>query len=192
MIPNWILIQIGLLILWIILPLVYYFTNGWRTGFPFKKEQVLKLLFFRVVPIGWMSCTLISGIIYFFITTKNIIDLLPIVFMIVLPLIVLTSILYRTWRQDKQTDEIKRVELLQIKEKRDGCLNWIHQFTFIDDESMELKIYMSRGTPVGKLTVYNVTQDQESILLSNKGQLPLDVHLETVPKIDSDNNGVKH
>ncbi len=53
-------------------------------------------------------------------------------------------------------------------------------------------MYISRDKPVGKLTVYDLTGDQQEILNQNKKNFPPDVYLEMTLKKSNLDNRIKH
>ncbi|ODB61656.1 hypothetical protein [Paenibacillus polymyxa] len=190
--PIWLVLQLGLLAIWIVLAFLYYYSKGWRVGLPFQKDQVFKLLFSKIVPIVWMGSSLILGVIYILFNTQQMSDTLQIVFMVMVPIASLFFIFYRAWLHDKKAEEVKKTENKIIKEQSEKTIKWVHQFDFVKEDKIELMVYISRDKPVGKLTVYDLTGDQQEILNQNKQNLPTDVYLEMTLKKSNLDNRFKH
>ncbi|RJX40851.1 hypothetical protein D3P09_02175 [Paenibacillus pinisoli] len=179
--PIWLIIQIGLLVLSSLLAFVFYISKGWRIGLPFNKDQAMKLIFIRIVPILWLSSSFVIGIIYLLINTQIFSDSLQVLSMIVFPLITLTIIFIGIRKRDKQNESEKQYERNALKKISEKCEQWINQFSFISSENVELKVYISKGNPIGKISVFNVNEQQKNEINQFKDSLPHNVYLEVFP-----------
>lgn len=188
--PVWAVIQIGLLVIWLFFAFMFYYYKGWQTGFPIKRDQIINLIFLRIVPILWMSSSLILGVVYVLFKTNSLGDLIQICSTIVIPIIVLFFIFYNVRKLDRKKYEAEKRELQEIKEKRDNSIKWVNQFQFITKENFDLKVYISKGRPAGMLTIYNMNEEQRNVLNQNRAKLPEGIYLDILP--DKISNNIHH
>ncbi|QDH21225.1 hypothetical protein [Saccharibacillus brassicae] len=181
------LIEIVLLIACLLLVSLFYYRKGWKASFPFKNTDIFKLLYTLVFPMLWGSSSVICGFIYLFLS-KNF-NSLDFLFLFGFPTILMTFTFWKFRKNNKHIEEIKREEDTKVRDKSKKTEDWVHQFSFVEEQDFNIKTYISKGRPISRLFIYNVNNEQQKELKNNEDLLPDGVYLEIfMKKLDSDNN----
>lgn len=181
--PLWVSIQLGLLLFWILVSFLFYYFSLWKVSFPISRKKSLQIIFLNFLPFAWLASSFFLGLIYLSLNLISQSNLFPVLFLLVIPGIVILVISSRIMMRNKilQNHEIFSKKL--IEHKRKEIEEWSRQFNFLSEDNIEIKLYMSRGRPVGRIKVNRVNKTEITKLKSKKENLPEGVYLEV---IDSD------
>ncbi|MEK4030675.1 hypothetical protein MKZ02_19355 [Pseudobacillus sp. FSL P4-0506] len=175
--PTWLIIQLTVGFVWFIFwGLVYQF-RLWKVGFPQTQKSILRFVFLLLFPLSWFLSLIIEELIfiinndYFFLSITRL--LIPMLLGIML------SVQYLYHKQENTA----RVEITKkISEKRQECLKWFSRFPFIEKGKINVQIYKSKDSIVGKAIVKDVTEEQAMELKLFEEFLPEDVSLMVIKK----------
>lgn len=183
--PTWLIIQLTVGFVWFIFwGLVYQF-RLWKVGFPQTQKSILRFVFLLLFPLSWFLSLIIEELIfiinndYFFLSITRL--LIPMLLGIML------SVQYLYHKQENTA----RVEITKkISEKRQECLKWFSRFPFIEKGKINVQIYKSKDSIVGKAIVKDVTEEQAMELKLFEEFLPEDVSLMVIKKSLDDKNSL--
>jgi hypothetical protein len=183
---KWLVLQLILLVGWSVAIFYLYQRKLWKARFPFNANQVFKALFLIVLPICWQGSSLVLGLGLLVTNASAVISPSFLFLLIILPIISLT--LTAIWLILRYRSELIENSNHQnaIMQKVSECKQWIQKFEFINNQMIDVKIYISNGKPVGKLIVHDVTKDQAKLITEDKQGPPKDVYLEVIAKDHSD------
>lgn len=175
---KWILIQIGLIIILYVISAIFLRTQAWKIGFPFSLKKVTKVVLFKLVPFIWGLLSFAIGISYALLNAEDKQQQVQLLLLTIVPLIVISLAGYSFFIQaykDKK-NEVDEDQLLKDKTKEFKA--WAEQFGFLEDQIVGMKIYISKGKPVGRVQIKNLTESQITELANNKDELPEGIYLE--------------
>lgn len=173
--PTWLTIQLLLICFWVIVGFLFYRGKAWKAGFPFNKNNAIRLVYLFVVS-AWAISSIIAGVIYV-LSSGGMIFAGAIVCLIVIPFIVLIRMGYKIGRTEKQADSEENAKNLLIKNKEMQCIEWLSQFPFLKKEMYEIKIHALRDKPSGHISVFNLSKDEANKLQANVNGLPEGIEL---------------
>lgn len=184
--PLWVLIQLGLLLFWFLVSFLFYYFSLWNTSFPIGRTKSFRMVFFNFFPFTWLASSFIAGLLYIGLNLTIRSDLFPVLFLLIIPGMMILVLTSRLLIRNKilQNHEIFSVKL--IEQKRKEVEEWSKNFNFLNEENLEIKLYMSHGRPVGRVKVSPVNKAEYNKLKNNNSNLPEGIYLEI---IDIDDHG---
>ncbi|MFE5749740.1 hypothetical protein, partial [Bacillus tropicus] len=66
--------------------------------------------------------------------------------------------------------------------KRQECLDWFRNFSFVDESKVQIQIYDTKNSIVGKAIVSNVTDEEAMELKASKDSFPENISLLILKK----------
>lgn len=178
--PVWVSIQLGLLLFWILVSFFLFYFSLWKTSFPISRTKSLQIIFANFLPFAWIASSFVFGLIYISLNLIPQSDLYPVLFLLIIPGILILVISSRILIRNKilQNHDIFSMKLIEQKKKE--IEEWSKQFNFLNEENIEIKLYLSRGRPVGRIKVNQVNKTEITKLKSKKESLPEGIYLEVI------------
>lgn len=167
--PIWMLVLGILFIFWIGVYLSVYYIKAWTLGAPFSKKTSLKIVFLYYLPLSWLLSSFLFGVILFFIGKLKSIDVL---LLIVGPVIITLCFIGYLWFSNHSYKAHEKELQKKLKSYSKASKIWLQEFSFINKENIDLQIYISKENPVGRLIIYGLTPNQQSIVKGKKDSLP--------------------
>jgi hypothetical protein len=185
----WVYIQIVMLVGWLVAALIFYRVRAWKLSSPLSPYTGL-ILSVRFAVVAWLVSSILLGIVYLIITMARG-KLLPVITLLVFPVTVIMTIAIRNYfitGEFKRRDDDIRTKTRAIKE-------WAHKFEFLNNEMIEIKLYVSNGSATGRLVITDVDQNEAEEINKHRNELPDQIHLVVLPKsqkMDNDNPIIYH
>jgi hypothetical protein len=178
--PLWFLIQLGLLLFWFLVSFFMYYFSLWNTSFPFSRTKSFRMVFLNFFPFIWLASSFIVGLLYIGLNITIRSDLIPVLSLLIIPGILIIVLASRLMIRNKilQNHEIFSEKL--IEQKRKEIEEWKNNFNFLNEDNIEIKLYMSRGRPVGRVKVGPVNKAEYNKLKNNNSNLPEGIYLEII------------
>lgn len=175
--PTWLTIQLSLVSFWFVVGWLFYRGKAWKIGFPFTKNNALRLVYLLGVT-AWAISSIIVGIIYIS-TNLSLTYAGAILCLIVFPFIILIAMGYKIGRTEKQGKNEEKTKHLAIKNKELQCIEWLSQFPFLKKEMYEISIHALRDKPSGHISIYNLSIEEVNKLQARSDSLPEGIELWT-------------
>jgi hypothetical protein len=177
--PSWLIIHSSLIIAWLLFWLLTYYFKLWRIGFPFNKSIAFRSLVEYLIPICWLTSSVLIGSVMYFLFELTLISILT---LIVIPFIVLLGIFVTTLK--KQSDFNKKEMKIEheLGKANSDILNWTKQFPFIKEENFDIQLFISNNKPIGKMYLYEINAKEKDILRKKMKELPSGVKLYFIKK----------
>jgi hypothetical protein len=177
--PNWLWLQIALLLIWLIIALFSYYGGLWTASGPVGRRKTLQFLMLKLLPLAWLTSSLMIGL---YLVIKNyqftkISFFMTIILPVVSLFMIICSLAYENSKlKKKQQENEKKMEI-----KKDECEKWVSSISFITPQDVTLKLYLSNDNATGRIIVTNVT-DEQSELIKEKymDSLPKGIYLEVI------------
>lgn len=186
--PAWSIGVYALMLLVSIAAGIYiYHSKMWKGGFPFGNLQILKVLGLIFVPALWMILILFIGLLLFVLGEVQSNAAMVFIAYIGIPIVFLVSIIVFFIVHQVINNKNEKKMKQDIEKKVEQCREWVEKFPFINNEMIEVKIYISNGKPVGRLIIQNISLEQVSSLDKSKSLLPEGIYLELVSEDESNN-----
>lgn len=178
----WISVQLTILFIWLIAAFFFYRYKAWKVGSPLTSGNMLFLVL-RFFMLAGLLSSIILGVIYVISTIPNV-EYLPVITMLVLPilLIIIFGVKYYMVNNEISTRDGN------IKLKTEQIKAWVQKFPFINNEMIEIKIYISNGRATGRLIVKKINKDQAEVIKHHENELPNDIHLVVFHNNQEDNS----
>jgi hypothetical protein len=167
--PNWMLIHGILLVIWGCVFLFVYYVKSWTLSAPFNRITSMKIVFYYLLPLSWLASSIFLGIILYYSGRLKNTDIL---FLILLPFVVLMIYGFYQWFSNQSYNKHKEQIHKSLGDFKDSCNEWTKQFSFIKDENIDLEIYISKGKPVGRMIVFGLDSENETILKKQQENVP--------------------
>lgn len=167
--PSWMLIHGILLVLWSCVYFSVYYAKSWTLSAPFNRTTSMKIVFILLLPLSWLISSVFLGITLFLLGQLKSTD---IIFLVIIPLVLLLIYGFYLWLSNQsytKQDEILRKKLVTFKE---NCQEWTKQFSFINEDNIDLEIFISKDKPVGRMIIYDLDSLEESILKKQLDKIP--------------------
>ncbi|MBO7747336.1 hypothetical protein I8J29_24430 [Paenibacillus sp. MWE-103] len=177
---RWFLIQVGLLIFWYAIAFFVIRLKSWKMSFPINPSLFSKIIITRVVPFFWGLSSFIYGIIIVLQNFDKQKLLIPIMFLTVFPLSIFVIIGVSAWRKSVTDDKREKSEEELINTKKKEFIQWTNQFGFLNENMIEMRLYISKGKPVGRIGIRGLSESQLDELAQHKDELPEGLFLELV------------
>ncbi len=188
--PIWLIIQLALLLLCIIVASLLYRFKFWKVNSLIQPKDVLKFLFCIIVPLTWMILSIIFGFIYIILVVVDHQSLSPILFLLIIPITLVLAFFSYVFLGQKALKYLRDKEIKDLKKTELNCKHWLQQFSFLEDESVHLNLYISDGKSVGRMIIENVTERQKNIIEAQNNELPEGVYLQV--KVRNSSSGYLH
>lgn len=132
----------------------------------------------KIAVLGWLVTSVILGVIYILFEMPSQEMLTPILTMLIFPII---SISWFVIRDKMLRADVARRDKIVIQ-TTNKCRDWAQKFPFLNNEMIEIKIYLSNGTATGRLIIQDVNQVQAQELKDEEDTLPKNIHLVVIAK----------
>ncbi|OOE14062.1 hypothetical protein [Fictibacillus arsenicus] len=172
--PTWLALSGALLIFWTVFWFIIYKFQLWTISFPLSKSTVLKAMVTIIIPVSWLTTTLIFGVFLAILKEETFFELFTLVFF---PLILLILILLVLYLENIKYHKIRKNEQNELNEIKNNIILWLNQFSFLTQKNYDLQIFISKNKPVGKIIIHDVSNEEASRLKESKNQLPSTVSL---------------
>lgn len=176
----WITMQLALLLCWVVAGFLFFRKKAWKISVPFNISSSL-IMIFRFVALGWLLSSICLGVFYVLYTVPFS-GTFPIITLLVFPIIIIFILAINYYFG--MTDQKGRERLILQKTKE--CKEWVEQFPFINNEMVNIKIYLSNGAATGRLIISDVDANEAALMSGKKEELPDDIHLMIV--VNNDEN----
>ncbi|MEK5415906.1 hypothetical protein [Paenibacillus sp. FSL L8-0708] len=170
----WITMQFMLIVFWIIAAFLFYQYKGWKIGSPLDPITGLYLIIRFALIFGLLSSILLGFIYLAFTMSKA--EFIPIFTLMVVPVVLVIGFFAKYYF----TTSVSNKRDSDLINKTNECREWVQKFPFINNEMIEIKIYISNGKATGRLIVHDVSKSQREEINKNKQGLPDDIHLVVI------------
>ncbi|AIF68205.1 hypothetical protein GZ22_17255 [Terribacillus saccharophilus] len=177
--PNWMLIHGILLVILGCLYFFVYYNKSWTLSAPFNKKTSMKILFLYLLPLCWLLSSVLLGITFYYFGLLKSVD---VIFLVILPIltIIISGVYY--WLSNKSYIKQQEQTYKDIDNFKKVSMKWIKQFSFVNDNNIDLEVYISKGTPKGRMIIYDLTTSEENLILKQHENIPLGLTIMTSKK----------
>lgn len=168
--PNWMLIHGTLLVIWVIVYIFVYYMRVWSISVPFSRKTSMKVIFICLLPLSWLVSSVTLGITLYFFGSLISSD---IVFLVILPIVFLLIYGFYFWLSNLSYIKHQKQIHKSLEYFRNSCKEWTNQYSFINDSNFDLEIYISKGKPVGRIIIFGLNLEEETILKNQQEKAPL-------------------
>jgi len=190
--PQWLLAQLGLLLIWLLFSSLIYKFNFWRFGNLFSTKDFFKAVFFVFFPLAWLVSSFLFGVYYFSIKLYEQQLVWPVTFLIVIPVLSIITYAYYMLKENRSLKRTIRNEKLEYEAKKREIYQWINNIPFLSIDMAEIKLYTSKGQTVGRLTLSYLTKEQVELIKKYHDDLPQGIFLEIIGGSDDGPDQVIH
>ncbi|WP_242284880.1 hypothetical protein LS996_22970 [Bacillus cereus] len=175
--PKWLIIQLAIGLLWFIIWSIIGVFRSQKVGFLFDKKDIFKLVYYIALPISYFLTIVFVEVIFLF---KFGLDSFGVNHTIIpFTLIAILFLVYRYYQMQKK-DEKKTEQAIYYK--RQECLEWFRNFSFVDENKVQIQIYDTKNSIVGKAIISNVTDEEAMELKASKDSFPENISLLILKK----------
>ena len=173
---TWLLIYVISFGFWYVAILISYQTTLWKVGFPLGKIEFFKYLVGHLVPAISMLTILIYGLIKTIYGSWNLFSVNTYL-LVLAPLIYLTGYLLINLVKKTNYKKAQYFKGVALELKKKECNTWLKNFAFLNRDQVDLRVFLSKKGPVGRLTIKNVTKEQKDIIEEYRKSMPESVKL---------------
>jgi hypothetical protein len=176
--PNWLMLQIGLLLVWLIIALISYYGGLWTSSGPIGRRRILQFLMLKIVPLAWLTSSIFIGL-YLLFTNSYQLTKFSLIMTIFLPIVSLLFIIGSLANENsklkkKQQENEKKMEL-----KKNECEKWVSSIFFLSPQDVTIKLYLSNEKATGRIIITNVTDEQSELIKERyRDSIPKGIYLE--------------
>ncbi|WP_339316852.1 hypothetical protein [Paenibacillus sp. FSL R10-2734] len=181
-----IIVQMALLFFIFTFTFLLYRAKTWKASTIFNKAEAISITF-QLALVVWAFLSLVTGIFYFFLTTKS--ELSGFILSVILiPLIILFYFGIKVLVNSNNTKK----SIYEINTKSNEVILWSKSFPFLSKDQIDLNVYLSKGKAVGRVTVHGVNEHEANLIKMKKSGLPADIFLNVIMENDENCNLYKH
>lgn len=175
--PNWLIVQLAIGLLWFITWSIIGIFRSRKVSFLFDKKDAFKLVYYICLPISYFVTVILIEIISLLKKGWDTFSFAQLVIPCIL-LLMLFSVLMYYQIQKKNEKNIEQ----NIYHKRQECLEWFRNFSFVDEKKVQIQIYDIKNSIAGKAIISNVTDEEAMELKASKDSFPENISLLILKK----------